>query len=519
MPRFSFIAIALLAGTPFASTDLGIIYRATFPTGSAFEQSRDIAIDTDGNAYVLCSHAGNPAEFVLAKLSLSGEVLYTSTVGGSGLDVPGGLALDANNDVYIAGRTLSDDFPTVNAMQSAKLGPSDAFLVKLDGQTGAILMSTYLGGVRAEGAMDVAIAPDQSIVIVGYTDSIDFPTVDPIQDALTLTDCFCDDMFVTRLAPDGQSITFSTYLGGSFTDQGQHVGVDALGKIYVAGRTQSPNFPVAMPEQASYGGGDDVTLTCIDPANGWLEYSTYLGGNEVERVYDLTVMPDGRAYLCGSTESINFPTTLGAFQPSFVGAINGCGSPPFVPIHNCADGFITAIAPDGGYMFSTFLAGEREDYPQAIAIAADGRVRVSGYTISAHFPGDDLSSFQYRAILCELTPDGSALSSTTIIETNTPHAGRGLAIGADGTTYFGASVGIPTGPNTIQYDVLVEALDTRDTTCSPDFNADGELDFFDVQQFLDALAATDPAADFTGDGVFDFFDIQEFLEAFSRGCG
>ena len=512
-------AVATVAGAARGGDEIGTLYATTYDSGSTLEYGSRATTDGDGNVLVL-AYAYNDAtggDVYVTKLSSRGEIVFVRDISGSALDVPGGIAADEAGDIYVSGRTSSDDFPIVNAIQPIQNGPGDAFLTKLSGDDGSIVFSTFIGGSRHEGLADVAITPDGQVVVAGYTDSIDLPLVDPVQDHLVLLDCFCDDAFVMRLTPDGQTITFSTYLGGRFRDQAHDVGVDDAGRITIAGTTRSDDFPVVDAFQPLHAGGEeDLFVARIDPETPSLEYATYLGGETEEVLRDLEVTGDGRAYLAGYTQSITFPTSPGAFQEDFVGEINGCGSPPFEPIHNCSDAFVTSLDESGGLAFGTFLGGLEPDQADAIAVASDGSVRIAGYTSSPDFPGNPGVPLDSRAFVAQLTPDGSGLDYTQEIPTTTPGSGHGLAIGPDGTTHFAGAYGVIDG-NFIHRDLLVVGLDTA-TGCPADFNGDGDLNVLDFVAYQDAFVAGDPAADCDGSGSLDVLDFVCFQGLFSAGC-
>jgi outer membrane protein assembly factor BamB len=219
-------------------------------TSELIEGGRDMVVDDEGNAIVLGGLAVEQDFFVL-KFDPSGDLLWDMIIGGSALDNASDLEVDGAGDIYIAGRSLSDDFPAVNAYQATKSGPSDAFLMKLDGDDGSILFSTYFGGTRAEWAHGIALGADGRITIVGDTDSINLETVNPIQEDLTLLECFCQDFFVTQFSPAADEVLFSTYLGGTFDEYSKDVSVDASGNIYVAGRTRSEDFPTQNAQRSA----------------------------------------------------------------------------------------------------------------------------------------------------------------------------------------------------------------------------------------------------------------------------
>lgn len=515
--RIALLGLGVVAGTAFAQAP-AMVYRAEVDAGTNFDYGTDAETDALGDVFVLGYSYSDTTngDVSVTKLSPSGELMWQMRMPGSQLDVPGGLAVDADGDAYFCGRTLSSDLPIMNAIQPFRSGPQDGFLIKLSGQDGSVLMGTYLGGSRADGAGDVAIAPDGSIVVVGETDSINFPTMNPIQDSLTLIDCFCDDMFVTRLSPDGQTITFSTYLGGTYDDKGARVLVDTDGQIVVAGYTASPDFPTQAAFQSHFRGGDsDCFVARLDPESPAIVYSSFLGGEDLEYVQDMEMTPSGSVYVGGYTQSVQFPTTAGALQTTFVGGLNACGD-SFTGFHNCSDGFVTRVGPMGALEYSTFMGGSGEDQVTGVGVGPDGAVSVDGYAFSGDFPGLNPSG----AYVSQLNESlGELAFSVNVATGGSPNGAHGLAVGPDGTTIFAGAVGIPTGPNTIQRDLLVVAYDTG-TGCPADMVAPfGVLDLSDVQAFIAAFVAGDPMADLAEPaGVLDLADVQVFVSSFMAGC-
>src|SRR5262249_21342045 len=152
--------------------------------------------------------------------------------------------------------------PLVNAFQSKfggqdiPVGTDDVFVFKLNPAGTALDYSTYIGGTASDEATRIAVDSVGSAYITGYTASLDFPTVKPYQSALAgLTGL---DAFVTKLAPDGKSLVFSTYFGGADTDSGTGIGVDAGGAVYISGYTASFDLPNANATQNFIGGDRDA---------------------------------------------------------------------------------------------------------------------------------------------------------------------------------------------------------------------------------------------------------------------
>ncbi len=506
--------LALSACPLTALAQPALVWETTLSvTSEIIEGGDDMVVDAAGNTIVM-GYLGVEQDFFVLKFDPAGDLLWSQIIGGSSMDNPGGLVVDDAGDIYIAGRTLSSDFPTLLAYQDTKNGPSDAFLMKLDGDDGSTVFSTFFGGTRAEWAYGIALGDDGTITIAGSTDSINLETVDPIQDGLTLIECFCDDAFVTQFSPQADAVLFSTYLGGTYDDLANEVSVDAAGSIYIAGRTKSDDFPTLNAVQPSRGGGEFDAFVAKIAADHTLSYSTFLGGEDWELVQSMDADDEGAIYVTGSTRSISFPTTLGALQEDFVGGILAC-EVPFGADQNCYDMFVTKFLSDGSYDYSTFIGGHRADEPRNIVVDPAGRAHVIGYTYSDDFP---LAAPFGTVVALRLNADGSDLDY--VISHETPGSNAGSAVAVQGNDlYITASVGLP-------YDTYVAKFSNGGS--SGDTNCDGTVDGLDVQSFI--LAMTDPdsyavtysgcaaaGADINRDGTVDGGDVQGFVEMLIGG--
>jgi hypothetical protein len=226
-----------------------------------------IAVDATGNAYVVggtesadfptvnplqAALAGKQDTFV-AKLNPTGSALvYSTYLGGSGEEEDSDLAIDASGDVYVVGGTDSTNFPTAKAWQKVLGGGQDAFVAKLNPTGSALIYSTYLGGKGKDFANSIAVGAAGHAYVTGGTDSPDFPTDRPVQAAFAGGEF---DAFVTKFNSTGSALVYSTYLGGSGRDLYERIALDPAGNAYVAGLTNSPDFPTANPIQGAYGGG------------------------------------------------------------------------------------------------------------------------------------------------------------------------------------------------------------------------------------------------------------------------
>src|SRR4029077_2744853 len=202
---------------------------------------------------------GNQDAFV-TKLAPGGDaLLYSPCVGGDFDEEAIGLAIDATGAAYITGQTGSLDFPSVNAFQPAKAGPGggrDAFVTKVSPTGDAIVYSTFLGGSLPDIGMAIAVDPAGNAYVTGQAVSPDFPTVNPIQ----ATKRSSGDVFIARVSAAGDSLAYSTYLGGSGfpgqiqDDFGMGIAVDGAGNAYVVGLTSSADFPTVNAFQPTEGG-------------------------------------------------------------------------------------------------------------------------------------------------------------------------------------------------------------------------------------------------------------------------
>lgn len=257
---------------------------ATYLGGSENDGAQDLALGSDGSVYVVGStssvdfpRAGTPlqaelggdSDAFLARLGAAGSTLVASTyLGGAGPEVAYAVALDAGGNVMLAGSTGSADFPTAGQPPQASLGGTyDAFAAKLDSGGRTLVYSTYLGGGGIDFARGLAVDAGGSAHLTGITASSDFPTAGtPVQG---IYGGGAWDAFVTTLNPAGSELSFSTFLGGGEFEEGLVIAVDGSAGLVLAGRTNSPNFPLAgSPFQSTLAGASDVFVARIATSSG-----------------------------------------------------------------------------------------------------------------------------------------------------------------------------------------------------------------------------------------------------------
>lgn len=292
-------------------------------------------------------------------------IAFSDYAGGSANDIAHGVAFDAEDNIYIVGETYSTDFPTHNAYQSALSANGSAFVMKLDGRTHDVVYATYIGN-NVNEARAIAVDATGSAYIVGDTSSSAFPVVDAYQSAPG----GLIDIFVTKLAPSGAVLAYSTYLGGNSVDRGRALAIDQGGNMYLTGVTASTDFPLANATQTVLRGSTDAYAAKLSADGATLVYSTYLGGGGLDYGTSIAVDGGGRSFIGGYTGSANFPT-LDPLQPVKAGG---------------TDAFAARFSAAGIFEYASFLGGSGDDYANAIAVAGDGTAILAGQTGSADFP-------------------------------------------------------------------------------------------------------------------------------------
>ena len=347
-------------------------------------------------------------------LVIDPQLTYASYLGGASVEVAYGLAIDAAGAWYVTGETLSADFPVQTGFQTDR-PDRDAFVTKFHPSGASLVYSTYLGGASIDSGRAIAVDEAGHAFVTGYTFSIDFPTANPYQ-----TDRPGYDAFVTKLSPAGNTLVYSTYLGGSGADYGWDLALDSGGRAYVTGYTYSTNFPTLNHFQTEPGDSNaDAFAAKFTPQGNALVYSTYLGGNRWDAATSIAVDPPGNAYVAGKTDSTNFP---------LAGPLHGD--------RGLRDGFVVKLAPEGGApLFSTYLGGSEYDEIQDIAVDPDGAVYVAGQTYSTDFPllnplRGDPGDRDADAFAAKLHPSGSALLFSTYLGGAKSDSAQAIAVDA-----------------------------------------------------------------------------------------
>ena len=366
---------------------------------------------------------------------------YATYLGAGGSEAAKAIAVDSAGCAYIAGSTDGDSLPvTAGAVQPARAALTDVFVAKLDATGGNLVYCTYLGGTQHESPGGIAVDAYGRASVAGYTASTDFPTT---AGAFQVHQSGGDgSAFVIRLDATGTRFLYSTYLGGSGHDAASAIALDSLGCAFVTGHTLSADFPVTR-RPAPRGRGYDVFLTRLNASGSAIAYSTCLGGSEAEFDSVIALGPGGSVFLAGSTESPDFPTTRGAFQPDT--------TPQAAPQ---LDGFLVRVNASGASLdYATRLGGTYNDQIAAVDVDAAGCAYVAGRTASLDFPTTPGALKQgptegEDAFVAKVSAGGTSLLYATCLGGANSDVGQGIAVDASGCASAVGTTSSPDFPTT-----------------------------------------------------------------------
>ncbi len=386
-------------------------------------------------------------------------MVYSTFLGGSDVDNPFDIAVDTGGAAYVTGYTAdaATDYPTTpGAYEASHNGSTDAFVTKLAPDGSSLIYSTFLGGSSTDYGFDIAVDTAGSAFVTGstYDGVTDYPTTPGAYDGMHNGS---NDAFVTKLAPSGASLMYSTFLGGNGGDIGFGLAIDATGSAYVTGETTDdtmdyPTTPGAYDEM--HNGAQDAFATKLAPSGASLAYSTFLGGIGSDQGIGVAVDPAGSAYLTGRTNdaATDYPTTPGAYDDMHNGG---------------SDAFATKLTPAGASLaYSTFLGGTLADSGYSIAVDPGGSAFVTGQTQNGATdypttPGafDETHNgalMDVDGFVTKLAPSGASLSYSTFLGGEGFDAGRGIVVSAAGAAYVAARA----SDATTDYPTTPGAFDT-----------------------------------------------------------
>jgi hypothetical protein len=419
----------------------------------------DVALRFRGAERIRIDQSGD-----LVLQTAAGSLLHRAptiyqTVGGERQLVPGGYRLDGTRVNFELG-AYDSDLPLV-------IDP--------------LVYSTFLGGTNAENDAVIAVDGTGRAYVAGMTASADFPTTPGAYDTTFNSPPFDvrDDVYVSRLSPDGRTLEYSTFLGGRSWDGAYAIALDDIGRVYITGETHDsvpgPDYPTTPGAYNTTHNGDvDVFVTRLSPNGASLEYSTFVGGSGIEVGYGIGVDDSDRAHLTGFTEDADtdYPTTEDAFDR--------------VP-DELDDAIYTRLTADGsGLGYSTILGGNNNDEGTGITVDGAGRAHLTGYT----HEGDEGRNFPVTPGALDTTQNGASdvfytrfsggdLEYSTFLGGASGDEGWGIALDPSGRVYLTGSTRNDTSEANVDYPTTPGAYDG---------SHNGEIDIFVTRLSADGLS-------------------------------
>ncbi|KXH70160.1 MAG: hypothetical protein AM326_01045 [Candidatus Thorarchaeota archaeon SMTZ-45] len=415
-----------------------------------------VAVDSSGCAYVtgftessdfpfVNGYANSSGDWdcVVFKLSASGDYLHYSTyVGGSNSDVGRSIAVDALGNAYVTGHTNSMNFPLVNAYDST-LDNADCFVFKLDADGASLNYSTFVGDSGSDYGESIEVDSSGNAYVTGWTTSSNFPLVNAYDN--TYNGDF--DCFVFKLSISGDSLDYSTYVGGSGKEgEDASLAIDSLGNAYITCATNSADFPFVNAYDSTLDGNYDCVVFKLNSTGNGLLYSTLVGGSgstpDVEdKSFAIAIDSTGSAYVTGNTYSSDFPTVNAydsslSYMDCFVFKLNAAGN---------------------DLLYSTFVGGDSMEFAFSIAVDDLGSAYVTGVTSSSDFPtveayNDTRSGPERECFVFKVNSTGNDLLYSTFIGGTGKDTGNSISVDSSRHAYV---VGVTTSsdfPTVNSYD-------------------------------------------------------------------
>ncbi len=444
-----------------------IVWNSSYLGGSGFDFIRDLAVDSQGQAYLtgetfspdfLGSFDATGGFAFVAKISNTGSsstqphLLQLTMLGGSGgATHSGGVAVGSNSpDIFVTGSTKAADFPvTAGAFEPTHNWKNTVFVARIGGD-GNLVYSSFLGASGDDRGFDIAVEPGatpRNAYITGATSSPAFPQKASSPTAIVGSD-LSENVFIARvdtLAAGADSLIYSMVGPSSFVNEaGVGIAVNNAGEVYVLGRTESSTFPLLKALMTDRPGRDAFLMKLASGNSAQVLYSTYFGGNGDDDPVALAVRGT-QVFITGSTKSTDLPVlSLGPFGQTSAFQSDQFGT----------DAFVAKIDEGGPHgspriVYSTYLGGSSEDFANGIAVDLNGNVYISGNTQSANFPTknplSDVGGAALRgpidAFVAELSPFGTTMLFGTYLGGSGIDRGGAIALDPNANIYVVGQAG------------------------------------------------------------------------------
>ncbi|MBN1389314.1 MAG: fibronectin type III domain-containing protein [Candidatus Thermoplasmatota archaeon] len=463
-----------------------LIY-STYIGSTGWEEGWDMDVDDEGCTYLTrhtesadfpttegsydTSFNGGDWDVFVVKLSESGDsLIYSTYLGGTGLDTGVAITVDRYGYAYIGGVTDSVDLPTTAGAFDTVHDRTDKemFAVKLGLDGASLQYSTYIGGGKDDAVHRIVVDEDGALYLTGMTGSTDLPVTAGSYDVTY--NGGVSDTFAAKLSPGGNTLEYCTYIGGDGEESSNGIDIDYKGCIYLFGEVSSRDFPTTEHAfNRDHNGGEmDLFVTKLDPSGSSLIFSTFLGGGKNEQAQSIRVDDDGYAYLTGATNSGGFPVTERAFDRSHNGG---------------KDAIVIKLNVSGDMLvYSTFIGDEDDEIGYGVDVDHEGYAYIVGVTGSRNFPVSDFPLYRTArggvdSFVLKLSRDGNSIRYSTYFGGNGDDVGSDISCDRNscaiiiGTT---TSRNLPTTDGSFQdtyagglYDIFTSKLNVSTLPTAP----------------------------------------------------
>jgi hypothetical protein len=414
----------------------GLVY-STYFGGSGSDSAAALAIDATGSVYItgstgstdLSSTPGaiskalkSANDAFVAKINPAGSTLvYSTYLGGSLEDDAYAIAVDATGNAYVAGSTVSQDFPvTAGSFQTRHGTAPVAFIAKVNPSGTGLGYSTLLGGTFGESANAIAIDGTGAAYVAGTTYSYDFPTSPSAFSSTIIGPTQNSHGFASKINPTGTGLVYSTFVAGNNPDSVTGLALDSSGNVTLTGFTYSTNFPVSANSlDPAVNFAPAAFLTKLNPTGSSLVYSTLLGASGASQGQGVAIDSSNHAYVAGYTSSHTFPVTQGALQ-SVSGSISPLSGTGFISKIDLGSTTTCTIA-----LSPTSLSIANSGGPSSVSVSAPAGCFWEAFSNSAWITVNPPSSglgagsagFSFSSNATSLTPRNGTITVGGVTET------------------------------------------------------------------------------------------------------
>ncbi|MHA1928134.1 MAG: DUF7948 domain-containing protein [Candidatus Thorarchaeota archaeon] len=466
---------------------------STYVGGSEYDAPLGCAVDDEGNIYVtgITESLNFPLkqyfdgsgdvdrDGFLFKLNSTGNgIVYSTYFGGSEVDEPYDIAIDAAGNAYMTGTTLSADFPTMNAYDSGHNGGLDVFIIKFNSTGNGLEYSTYLGNTGSDIAYGIDVDIGGNMYVCGKS-SYNFPLANAFDSVMAGG----GESFTLKLSSDGSTLIFSTYMGGSAGDAAYDIVIDEWNCSYVTGDTSSDDIPLSSAFDSSYNGNSDILVYKLS-ATGSLEFSTYYGGGQAERGLVIDVNSENETCIGGRSLSSDltfanpYNSTYGGNEDGLLFMLNSTGN---------------------GLVFSTLIGGSGYDEIIVLSIDAWDYIYFGGYTASSTFPTKSAYNSTYgegSGFMAKLNSSYNGLLFSTFIAASTNVLG--LSVNSNGTSIVCGTSYLENIPMVNSYNSTNGGSGDAYVLALPDY---GDSDNDAISDYNETLIGTDRFDDDSDDDL------------------